>query len=106
VEERTDSFKRLIVVSHSVSGLRTTQERREDHCTFKNSLGYITSQEGKGYNSRKERKRKGEMTQKLRTLAADWRDGPAVKSTDCSTEGPEFKSQQTTRWLTTIHNEI
>jgi hypothetical protein len=23
-----------------------------------------------------------------------WRDGPAVKSTDCSSEGPEFKSQQ------------
>jgi hypothetical protein len=23
-----------------------------------------------------------------------WRDGSAVKSTDCSSEGPEFKSQQ------------
>jgi hypothetical protein len=23
-----------------------------------------------------------------------WRDGSAVKSTDCSPEGPEFKSQQ------------
>jgi hypothetical protein len=23
-----------------------------------------------------------------------WRDGSAVKSTDCSEEGPEFKSQQ------------
>jgi hypothetical protein len=22
-----------------------------------------------------------------------WRDGPAVKSTDCSSRGPEFKSQ-------------
>jgi hypothetical protein len=22
-----------------------------------------------------------------------WRDGSAVKSTDCSSEGPEFKSQ-------------
>ena len=27
--------------------------------------------------------------------AVDWiRDGSAVKSTDCSSEGPEFKSQQ------------
>jgi hypothetical protein len=24
-----------------------------------------------------------------------WRDGSAVKSTDCSSRGPEFKSQQT-----------
>jgi hypothetical protein len=24
----------------------------------------------------------------------DWRDGPAGKSTDCSSQGPEFKSQQ------------
>ena len=23
-----------------------------------------------------------------------WRDGSAVKSTDCSSEGPEFKSQK------------
>jgi hypothetical protein len=24
----------------------------------------------------------------------DWRDGSAVKSTDCSSRGPEFNSQQ------------
>jgi hypothetical protein len=28
------------------------------------------------------------------TLLLGWRDGSVVKSTDCSTEGPEFKSQQ------------
>jgi hypothetical protein len=27
-------------------------------------------------------------------LNRGWRDGSAVKSTDCSSEGPEFKSQQ------------
>jgi hypothetical protein len=25
---------------------------------------------------------------------SDWRDGSAVKSTDCSSRGPEFNSQQ------------
>jgi hypothetical protein len=35
-----------------------------------------------------------------------WRDGSAGKSTGCSSEGPEFKYQQPTRWLTTTHNEI
>jgi hypothetical protein len=30
---------------------------------------------------------------KLRYLGG-WRDGSAVKSTDCSSKGPEFKSQQ------------
>jgi hypothetical protein len=27
-------------------------------------------------------------------LATGWRDGSVVKSADCSSEGPEFKSQQ------------
>ena len=27
-------------------------------------------------------------------LEVCWRDGSAVKSTDCSSEGPEFKSQK------------
>jgi hypothetical protein len=27
-------------------------------------------------------------------LVSGWRDGSVVKSTDCSSEGPEFKSQQ------------
>ena len=37
-----------------------------------------------------------------------WREGSAVKSTDCSSEGPEFKFQipVATVWLTTIHNKI
>jgi hypothetical protein len=30
----------------------------------------------------------------LRNTVAGWRDGSACKSTDCSSEGPEFKSQQ------------
>ena len=30
----------------------------------------------------------------LRHKHRDWRDGSAVKSTDCSSRGPEFKSQQ------------
>jgi hypothetical protein len=28
------------------------------------------------------------------TFTGGWRDGPVVKSTDCSSRGPEFKSQQ------------
>jgi hypothetical protein len=30
----------------------------------------------------------------LRTYPQGWRDGSAVKSTDCSFRGPEFNSQQ------------
>jgi hypothetical protein len=30
----------------------------------------------------------------LKSLEKDWGDGSAVKSTDCSSRGPEFKSQQ------------
>jgi hypothetical protein len=29
----------------------------------------------------------------LRNFSLDWRDGSAVKSTDCSSRGPEFNSQ-------------
>ena len=36
----------------------------------------------------------------------DWRDDSADKSSDCSSEGPEFKSQQPHGgWLTTTRNE-
>jgi hypothetical protein len=44
--------------------------------------------------------------QKLRTLSWDWRDNSAVKSTDYTSVGPEFKIPATTWWLTTILNEI
>jgi hypothetical protein len=29
-----------------------------------------------------------------KSVGGGWRDGSAVKSTDCSSKGPEFKSQQ------------
>jgi hypothetical protein len=32
--------------------------------------------------------------EKLRIQKRGWRDGSAVKSTDCSSEGPEFKFQK------------
>jgi hypothetical protein len=35
-----------------------------------------------------------------------WRDGSAVKSTDCSSRGPEFNSQQPHGGSQTICNEI
>jgi hypothetical protein len=39
-----------------------------------------------------------ENSQSTETVQKDtaqgWKDGSAVKSTDCSSEGPEFKSQQ------------
>jgi hypothetical protein len=31
---------------------------------------------------------------KFKVLTRGWRDGSVVKSTDCSSRGPEFKSQQ------------
>ena len=30
----------------------------------------------------------------IEVLGQGWKDGPAVKSTDCSSKGHEFKSQQ------------
>jgi hypothetical protein len=34
------------------------------------------------------------QSDQLRMKREGWRDGSVVKSTDCSSEGPEFKSQQ------------
>jgi hypothetical protein len=33
-------------------------------------------------------------TKKKKKKPRGWRDGSAVKSTDCSSKGPEFSSQQ------------
>jgi hypothetical protein len=41
----------------------------------------------------------------LKNNEKGWRDGSVVKSTDCSSEGPEFKSQQS-HGGSTIPNEI
>ena len=37
---------------------------------------------------------KGPLNPKLERYKEGWRDGSVVKSTNCSSEGPEFKSQQ------------
>jgi hypothetical protein len=34
------------------------------------------------------------LKKKKKNKKKDWRDGSAVKSTDCSSKGPEFNSQQ------------
>jgi hypothetical protein len=34
------------------------------------------------------------LSSRFSESSGGWRDGSAVKSTDCSSEGPEFKSQQ------------
>jgi hypothetical protein len=36
----------------------------------------------------------GEILEICRKCLKDWRDSSGVKSTNCSSEGPEFKSQQ------------
>jgi hypothetical protein len=47
-------------------------------------LGYAVALVLGGYHQKQAVKKKGE----------GWRDGSAVKSTGCSSEGPEFKFQQ------------
>jgi hypothetical protein len=37
---------------------------------------------------------KGNKNKCLKIVNEDWRDGSVVKSTDCSSEGHEFKPQQ------------
>jgi hypothetical protein len=42
----------------------------------------------------REREREGERERKKKEGKRGWRDGSVVKSTNCSSEGPEFQSQQ------------
>jgi hypothetical protein len=37
---------------------------------------------------------KNQSTKQVKAMRKGWRDGSVVKSTDCSSKGPEFKSQQ------------
>jgi hypothetical protein len=39
-------------------------------------------------------KKQGIVKYSLNPSSRGWRDGSVVKSTDCSSKGPEFKSQQ------------
>jgi hypothetical protein len=69
--------------------------RKEGCCEFKGNLGYN--------GRRRKRKDPGELSemyiQKIylsgkKVKQESWRDGSTVRSTDCSSEDPEFKSQQ------------
>ena len=62
----------------------TGRQRQADLCEFEVSLVYRVSSDSQDY------------TEKpcLKNKTKGWRDGSAVKSTDCSSEGPEFISQQ------------
>jgi hypothetical protein len=84
----------------------STQEDK-DLCKFKASLVYIVqvSQVYKPRPCLKTNKTKQKI-KTFETLCVGWRDGSAFKSTDCSSRGPEFNSQQHTWWLTTICSRI
>jgi hypothetical protein len=45
------------------------------------------------------------INQKEKEIDWGWRVGSVVKSTDCSSRGPEFKSQKPHGRFTTICNE-
>ena len=46
------------------------------------------------YINLKKKKKKTQQERSLREQKWGWRDGSGVKSTDSSSRGPEFKSQQ------------
>jgi hypothetical protein len=43
---------------------------------------------------REEGDRREEKKKEIESIYMDWRDASVVKSTDCSSKGPEFNSQQ------------
>jgi len=56
----------------------------------------LSKKEGEGEEEEKEEKEKEEDTTKweIKSNYLGWRDSSVAKSTDCSSRGPEFKSQQ------------
>jgi ribosome assembly protein YihI (activator of Der GTPase) len=54
----------------------------------RNPVSKNNKQKQKNKTKKKERKRKKEKRRR------GWKDGSVVKSANCSSEGPEFKSQQ------------
>jgi hypothetical protein len=51
-------------------------------------------QDSQGYTEKPGLENKQTKKKKKKKKKRGWRDGSAVKSTDCSSRGPEFKSQQ------------
>jgi hypothetical protein len=54
----------------------------------------VSFRTAKGYIERLCYKTKQNKTKQNKTKQNGWRDGSAVKSSDSSSEGPEFNSQQ------------
>jgi len=83
--------------------------QRQDHlCEFEVSLVYkaslrtvkatqrnpVLKRKKKERKEGKEERKEGRKEGKKERKEGDWRDGSEVKSTGCSSKGPEFKSQQ------------
>ena len=56
--------------------------------------GKITNKRGFSFTQKYSQFLENCTQSSFKIKASGWRDGSAVKSTDCSYEGPEFKSQQ------------
>jgi len=79
---RSDSYKQLIVLNHYALGVVIyvapgDRDKVSKALEIRNHLAFQTSKPD------------------IRIRSRSWRDGSVVKSTDCSSRGPEFSSQQT-----------
>jgi hypothetical protein len=70
------------------------KKEREKEKVRERKEGRKEKKERKKERKRKE-KREKKRKEKRKERKRGWRDGSAVKSTDCSSRGPEFNSQQT-----------
>jgi hypothetical protein len=53
----------------------------------------VSSRTARATQKKKKKKKKNPVFEKERPGGEFWRDGSVVKSTHCSSEGPEFNSQ-------------
>ena len=66
--------------------------RQVELCEFQDSRGYTEKPCLKKINKQTNKQTKPTTTTEKDVLG--WRDGSVIKSTDCSSRGPEFNSQQ------------
>jgi len=87
-----------VVVHPIISALRMTKKfkviLRYTATSSQPGLHDSMSQQNKNQKSWGEKKRETDKGVSLKTNTSGWRDGSVVKSTDCSSTGPEFNSQQ------------
>jgi hypothetical protein len=90
-----NTYSELGVVAHNFNpSIREAEARGFLSLRPAWSTGQPRDRDRETLSRKTKKKKKKKKKERKKNMYSGWRNGPVVKSTDCSSRGPEFNSQQ------------